>query len=124
MSAEMSTRFQQSPELKAFIYQQVLDLQPYTTSTTTVGVVLDESESDRLLRAKKTWEEEPLRVTLVMKDGEAQLSAVGEGSNVYEAISQAKKHLLNQLILVQDSVVSSKERAQEIYETLHPVVVH
>lgn len=97
------------PELKAFIYQHLVDLQPYLSPESQIAVLLPQTE---ILDSDEEEEEESL--SLVATLGDYRLEAHGHGDDLYDAFLNAKKKMLDQLEDWFLSSVDSSERDNEI----------
>ena len=92
------------PELKAFIYQHLVDLQPYLAAESQIAVLV-QAEHD-------IGDEETL--TLVATLGDYRLEAEGHAGDLYEAFLDAKKKMLSQLEEWYLSAIDNSERDNEI----------
>lgn len=105
----LSLPIEESPEVKSFIYQQIVDFEPFLTESTMVSVVskFDENEKRR---------SGPLRHNIQFSINENGVTLAEEGSseNIFEAILEAKNKLYRKLILLQESAISQKERLAHI----------
>jgi ribosome-associated translation inhibitor RaiA len=98
------------PELKAFIYQHLVDLQPYLAAESQIAV---------LVQAEPEFEPEDgmpreESLTLVATLGDYRLEAEGQAENLYEAFLDAKRKMLTQLEEWYLSAIDSSERDNEI----------
>lgn len=121
---------EQNPEVKSFIYQQIVDFEPFVTPQTVVAVVARdprklaiqyETEGKEFTREglKKLY-----RIAIVLNEGDAKAEAEGVHEDIFEAIKLAKQHLMQKLIAIQDSVVSQQDRIIEINHYLQHPVLH
>lgn len=78
------------PELKAYIYQNLVDLQPYLAPESQVAVLIgqDSGEDGDLPRHA---------LTLVATLGGYRLEAKGQDEDIYAAFMMAKRKMLSQL---------------------------
>ncbi len=118
------------PEVKSYIYQQLLEFEPYVTQDTTVAVL-----SRDPMKMKLRYESEGrffdanqlknmYRIAIVLKEGETKLQAEGLHEDIFEAIRLAKEKLLKKLSAIQDSVVSNQERVDQINTALQNNQLH
>jgi len=98
-------KFDADPEVKAHIYQQLAEFEPY---------LLPESQMAVLVQKMGTKGENGFVVTLVISSEGGKVEGVGNGDNVYDAATQAKKAALLEFEQIQNAVISSGERELEI----------
>jgi ribosomal subunit interface protein len=97
-----------TPEVKSFIYQQIVDFEPFLTSSSLVSVVSKSSENVR----KKNAQAHNILITI--KENGVSLEEEGSSDNIYEAILEAKNKLFKKLVSIQDSVISQQDRMAQI----------
>jgi ribosome-associated translation inhibitor RaiA len=109
-----------NPELTAFIYQQLSEFEAFLTPTTTVAVVaknplklIPKLEEEGIEFNKKDLKKMH-RISIVLSENGTKLEAEGLAESVYEAIIEAKKKLLTNLIEIQDKVISNQDRVIQI----------
>lgn len=137
------------PEVKAYIYQQVQDFNPYVTPETMIMVVardpqaqIDEAAAFQAaayqeLPGESHDEDEPeepivddelknykYRIAIILKEGEHPLEAEAYSDDVFDAIRLAKEALLQRLIEIQDEVESSQDRVKAINEATENKQIH
>jgi ribosome-associated translation inhibitor RaiA len=98
------------PELKAYIYQNLVDLQPYLAPESQVAVLVGQESGD------EGGAEHSL--TLVATLGDYRLEAEGQNEDIYEAFLMAKRKMLHQLEEWYVSSIDSSERDNEIQAVL------
>jgi ribosome-associated translation inhibitor RaiA len=98
------------PELKAYIYQNLVDLQPYLAPESQVAVLVGQDE-DEEGKAEHS-------LTLVATLGDYRLEAEGQDEDIYEAFILAKRKMLQQLEDWYVSSIDSSERDNEIQAVL------
>lgn len=119
-----------NPEVKSYIYQQIVDFEPFVTPQTVVAVVARDSNelSVQYETEGKEFSQEDLknlyRIAIVLTDNGTSVEAEGVHANIYEAIKLAKDNLLKELISIQDSVVSQQDRIIEINHYLQSHNLH
>ncbi len=91
-------------EVQSYIYQAILEFEPFMTPST--QVVVREKE-----RAKS---DKNHSIEIVLTDNEAKLVAEGKDRNIYKAIRSAKDQMLGLLGNIQDNVINSAERQNYI----------
>ncbi len=120
-----------TPEVKSYIYQTILEFEPYTTPETVVAVVAkdplklisqleaDEQHCDRT-ELKKMY-----RISISLMEEGAKIEEEGLAEDIYEAIRIAKEKLVAVLNEIQDNVVSSQDRTIQINSILqHSGTIH
>lgn len=122
--------FQKNPEVKAFIYQQINDLEGFVTPDTVVTVMAKDAAK---LAAQYDMEgiefdkkelKKMYRVAIILKEAGATAEAEGMDKNIFVAIRKAKDNLLHKLVEIQDSVVSQQDRNTEVHQYLHQPTIH
>ena len=118
------------PEVKSYIYQQVIEFEPYVTPETLITVVTRDPEKlklqyetdgrhDEISHLKKKY-----RIAIILKEGDAKLSEEGLADNIFDALRLAKERLISKLIRIQDSVVSKQERIMQIQMAMQNPQLH
>lgn len=121
---------EQNPEVKSFIYQQIVDFQPFITEQTVVSVVAKdptklaiqlETEGRAVPRSelKKMY-----RIAISLKEDDAEIQEEGLHRNIFEAIKIAKEKLILKLIEIQEAVESSSDRQDQINHALSNTQLH
>lgn len=119
-----------NPEVKSYIYQQIVDFEPFVTPQTVVAVVARDSNelSVQYETEGKEFSQEDLknlyRIAIVLTDNGTSVEAEGVHEDIYEAIKLAKDNLLKELISIQDSVISQQDRIIEINHYLQSHNLH
>lgn len=118
------------PEVKSFIYQQIMEFEPYVTPQTVVAVL---ARDPRKLAIQLETEgrhippeelKKMYRIAIVLKEGDTKIQEEALHSNVYTAISMAKDKLILRLAEIQDQVVTNQERMSQINEALQNNQLH
>lgn len=121
---------EESPEVKAFIYQQIVEFEPYVTPSTKIAVV---AKDPMKLNSQIDAEEQGIsaeelsrmyRISITLFEEETQINAEGLHADIFEAIRSAKDKLIKQLIEIQESVVSTQDRQEQINFALQNPQVH
>lgn len=130
------------PEIKSYIYQQILDFNPFVTPETLVMVVArdpnvayeknedNETDDEFELDAHADIEEEALkhgykyRIAIILKDGESALEAEAFSNDVFEAILKAKENLVARLIEIQNEMEKPADRIKAILEATDNTQIH
>lgn len=117
---EMMSSIQDSPEVKAFIYQIITEFEPYVTPETLVMVLaknplhvfeeVQENNPELTKSELKKWH----RISISLKEGESKIEAEAVSGDIYNAITLAKNKLLKHLAELHDNVISQQERTAEL----------
>ena len=110
------------PEVRSYIYQTILEFEPYTTPNTTVTIVAKDPKKlvnepgfddmdPKLLR--RMW-----RIAIVISEEGTKIEQEGVHEDIYEAIRLAKNKLLKELSEIQDSILSNQDRIMQINNAL------
>jgi ribosome-associated translation inhibitor RaiA len=126
------------PEVKSYIYQIILEFEPFTTPETVVSVVaknpLDlikfgtpseyDTNSEVLIHSdhgelpKKTVLKKMFRIEISLTDEGHKIQAEGLHENIFEAINSAKNKLIKTLIEIQNDIISNQDRHAQIQQVL------
>ncbi len=127
------------PEVKSFIYQQILEFNPFVTPETVVMVIArdpassykDEVDLDNEeLEDYADIEEESIagtykyRLAIVLKDGDSAIEAEAFDNDIFEAIRMAKDILISKLIEIQEEVENPVDRMNAIIEASSNTQIH
>lgn len=121
---------EQNPEVKSYIYQQIMEFEPYVTPTTVVAVVAKNPQKLALQYEAdgKDFDPEDLRklyrIAISLQEGDTRIEAEGVHEDIFAAIKSAKENLLQKLVAIHDSVVSQQDRLVEINHFLQNPVLH
>ncbi len=114
-------------ELRAYIYQQLAEFQPYVTAETVIEVIADDSAEwlERQLQNGEAVDRDGIKgkflIRIVLIDGGSKLQGTGVATDVYSAIRVSKENLLKLLIDIQEKVISTKDRLMEIHEIVNKI---
>ncbi|MGE0630998.1 MAG: HPF/RaiA family ribosome-associated protein [Pseudobdellovibrionaceae bacterium] len=103
------------PEVKAYIYQQIQEFEPFVTPETIVGVIAKK-------RKKKT--DPKYRIEIVLTESGTKIKAEAKSNSIYRAIQNAKEKLIQHLSLLQDEIVTSQDRIAQINQARQNGNVH
>ncbi|MES2854938.1 MAG: hypothetical protein V4692_03690 [Bdellovibrionota bacterium] len=104
-------------ELKAHIYQQLVELQPYLSPESQIAVLVQQEADED--------DNEEHVLTLVATLGDYHLETEGRNINVYEAFGIAKRKMVQQLDEWYASVVDATNRDEIIQSVIeHRHLVH
>ena len=88
-------------ELNAYIYQQLLEVQPFLSPNTQIAVTVQQKKSE-------------FAVTLAAKIATGILKVIGSDDDVYHAVRIAKAQMIDYLAELQDAFTDSHERESQI----------
>jgi len=111
---------EESPEVKSFIYQQIVDFEPFLTPTSLVSVVSKNPEP----LSKKKRNEVRHQIQISIKENGVSIDEFGTSENIYEAILEAKNKLYQKLVSIQDSVISEQDRLAQIHFARSEKMIH
>lgn len=127
---ELMMEIDENPEIRSFVYQQILEFEPYVTPQTIVAVLA----KDPLKLVKKLEEEgedvnktelsKMYRIAIVLKEDGTKIQEEALHPDIFTAIRLAKEKLIEKLQAIQDHVVSQSERVKQINEALTNSKVH
>lgn len=125
------------PEVTSYIYQIILEFEPFTTPDTMVSVVaknplelikfsapIDDSDDTTVLHADhgalpaKAELKKMFRIAISLTEEGQTIQAEGLHANIYEAITAAKNKLLKTLNEIQNDVISNQDRHAQIKHAL------
>jgi hypothetical protein len=118
------------PEVKSYIYQTILEFQPFSTPQTIVAVVAKNPMRiyKRLQEAGKEIPKEKLkkmwRICISLHEDGSKVEEEGMHEDILQAIRIAKENLLRLLGELQDEAISSSDRTQQINEARTSTQVH
>lgn len=114
-------------DVKAFIYQQIVEFESFVTPDTKITVV---ARNPRRLMpqfenpADAEYLKSSHRIAVVLVEDGASIEAEGVHPNIFTAITMAKENLMIKLLEIQESVVSSQERQMAINQALQNNMIH
>lgn len=129
------------PEVKSYIYQQILDFNAFVTPETLVMVLardpstsyteqVDDDEAAEEMEDYFLHEEESIaagykyRLAIILKDGESSIEAEAFHNDIFEAIRLAKEKLMAKLIEIQEEVENPADRINAIKEASSNTQIH
>lgn len=120
----------QNNEVKAYVYQQLAEFEPFVTPETIVAVVARDPRKLALQLETDGHDIDPLklrdmyRIAIVLKEDDTKIQAEGLHEDIFEAIRIAKETLLKKLVEIQDTVVSQSDRQEQINFALSNPQLH
>lgn len=129
------------PEIKSYIYQQILDFNPFVTPETLVMVIArdpkssyladaDHEDEDNDISSLEMQEQEAIgadykyRIAVVLRDGDSAIEAEAFHDDVFEAIRLAKEKLVARLVEIQDELEKPSDRIKAIQEARDNTQIH
>jgi len=133
------------PEVRSYIYQMLVDFEPYTSPTTQLSVsakdplalltenepeadeeiemkyYLDHPDHSRLTEddLKNQW-----RISIALVDEGTRIEEEGLDLDIFVALRKAKTKLLEHLNAIHDDVLSPAERVSQIQSALDKTQIH
>lgn len=131
-------RLETDPEVKSFIYQQIVDFNPFVTPDTLVMVIARDpnaqysTESDEHDEDEQFFDEEiedlaknyKYRIAIVLKEGDSSIEAEAFHNDIFEAIRLAKENLIARLLEIQEEVESPQDRINAIKDASENKQIH
>ena len=121
---------EQDPEVKSFIYQQIVDLEPFVTEKTVVAFVAKDAkklasrfEQDGIHMPAKDLKKLH-RIAIVLSEDGTQIEAEAYDFDIFQAITKAKEAMVTQLVQIQENVISQQDRIAAINQLLQNPQVH
>ena len=115
-AVQNSATYEMDPELKAYIYQHLMDIQPYLVANAQVAVLVQRGAIDDS-RSETGAEDYVVRLSATL--GEGRMEADGQDEDIYEAFNKAKKSMIHELSEIQNSMMDPAEREVEVRAALN-----
>lgn len=122
------------PEIKSYIYQQILDFNQFVTPETLVMVIARdpqgsyENESDATDFEPSDEHDETrnfkYRIAVILKEDDSSIEAEAYDNDIFEAIRKAKDKLVAELIEIQNEIENPQDRMKAIQEASDNKPVH
>lgn len=130
VSPSLAQVLDENPEIRSFVYQQILEFEPYVTPQTLVAVMVKDplklhtkleasGESINKRKLAKMY-----RISIVLKEDGTKIQEEGLHQDLFEAIKMAKNKLIKKLEAIQDHVISQQDRIQQINQVLSNPNIH
>lgn len=103
--------FASDPEVKAHIYQQLTEFEPYLLPGSHIAVLIKDKK-------EATTQKNRVIVTFSLSAEGGQIHGKGAAADVYEAAKIAKDDILQQFDSIQNQLVSAQDREVEINEIM------
>lgn len=120
----------ENPEIRSYIYQQILDFEPYVTPQTMVAVMVKdplklqvqlETEGKKISKKKLA---KMYRIAIVLREDDTKITEEALHADIFEAIKLAKAKLIKKLEAIQDHVISHQDRIEQINQALTNPNIH
>jgi ribosome-associated translation inhibitor RaiA len=108
---EGATQIENDRELKAHIYQNLVDLQPYLAPESQIAVLVQLESDEDGSNVENV-------LTLVATLGDFRMESEGRAEDIYEAFAQAKQKMVQQLESWFAEAVDTSERDAEIQSVI------
>jgi ribosome-associated translation inhibitor RaiA len=119
-----------NPEIRAFIYQQLSDLEGLMPQGSNVSIVVEDpamlKKAKKIGSSKKLLKKTPpskKKVVIQLETAEGNLLVESEHSDVYVAIQAAKENLRGQLFALQ-SFLNPDDRDKQISDIIEHRILH
>ena len=138
------------PEIKSYIYQQILDFNPFVTPETLVMVIarnpkatyskatsgvqtnqqFEASYEDEAYDNHEDGEINPeltklkYRIAIILKDGDNSIESEAFNNDIFDAIRIAKETLIERLIEIQNEIESPQDRMLAIQQASDNKPIH
>jgi hypothetical protein len=121
---------EENPEIRSFIYQQIVEFEHFVTPQTMVAVMAkDPLKLQAKLEAEgKTVNKKKLakmyRISIALKEDDTKIQEEGLHEDIFEAIKIAKGKLIKKLEAIQDQIITHQERIEQINQALSNPNIH
>ena len=121
---ELTLELDENPEIRSFVYQQILEFEPYVTPQTIVAVIAKDplKMSSQLIAQGQEISKQELskmyRIAITLKEDGSQIREEALHADVFEAIKMAKQKLIQKLEAIQEHVLSQSDRIEQINQAL------
>lgn len=121
---ELTLELDENPEIRSFVYQQILEFEPYVTPQTIVAVIAKDPlkmRSQLMAEGQEISKQElskMYRIAITLKEDGSQIQEEALHSDIFEAIKMAKQKLIQKLEAIQEHVLSQSDRIEQINQAL------
>ncbi len=121
---ELTLELDENPEIRSFVYQQILEFEPYVTPQTIVAVIAKDplKVRSKLLAEGQEISKKELskmyRIAITLKEDGSQIQEEALHTDIFEAIKMAKQKLIQKLEAIQEHVLSQSDRIEQINQAL------
>ena len=109
-------------EVRSYIYQMLMDFEPFTTPTTSVAVIA--KDPLKLLNKHGFEDHDPKklrhmwRISITLSEDGTKVEEEALHEDIYVAIRMAKDKMVKTLSEIQDDVVTTQDRMMQIQSAL------
>lgn len=127
---ELMLAIDENPEIRAFVYQQIAEFEPFVTPHTVVAVLARDplKLAKKMEAAGEEVDREELakmyRIVIILKEDGTKIQEEALHADIFVAIRLAKEKLIKKLEAIQDHIVSQSDRVQQINSALGNGKVH
>lgn len=121
MKETIATPANTTPEIRAFIYQQLTDLEGLLPQGSNVSIVI---EDPAILNKDKKKKHFKKKVMIQLETEAGNIVVESENFDVYKAIRLAKETLRGQLSTLQSFLMDADDRDQKIKDILDQKILH
>jgi ribosome-associated translation inhibitor RaiA len=127
---ELMLAIDENPEIRSFVYQQILEFEPYVTPQTVVAVIARDPKklAKKMEAAGDDVNHHEIsqmyRIAIILKEDGTKIQEEALHRDIYTAIRLAKEKLIKKLEAIQDHIVSQSDRMQQINSALTSGKVH
>ena len=113
---------EETAEVKSFIYQQIIDFEPFLTESSLISVISKNPEIPPW--GASSASRKVHTIVMSIRENGVSLEEEGASENIYEAILEAKNKLMKRLVTIQDSAISQKDRLAQILSAKSNAYLH
>lgn len=126
MKPSINAQENSSPEIRAFIYQQLADLEGLLPQGSNVSIIVEDPSVIKIpldLKMAKRAKSKKKKVIIQLETTEGNLLVESEHLDIYKAIQAAKENLRNQLSALQ-SFLNLEDRDKQINDIIDHTYLH
>ncbi len=118
------------PEVKSYVYQTIMEFEPFTTPNTVVAVIAKDplklipQYEENGIEYNKDELRHKWRICITLSEDGDKIEEEALHEDVFVAIRMAKEKLLLMLTEIQNNVISNQDRTQQINTALQNSTVH
>ena len=109
-------------EVRSYIYQIITEFHPFSTPETIVAVVA--KDPLKIMDRDNLKSSNVYRIAISLTEEGTKIEEEAVHEDIYEAIRLAKEKLLKTLTEIQDKMITSSDRHQQIKDALTGSSVH
>ena len=119
------------PEVKSYIYQSIMEFQPFVTPETVVKVIakdplklLSQNDSNGVDLPEHKKLRQMYRIAISLTEDGTKVEEEALHDDIFEAIRLAKEKLIATLSQIQNEMISAQDRQDQINRSLAGGMVH